>query len=99
MSDNIIYVATESFSTTLKDGTPVIVQKGLTRVRAGHELLKGREVFFKPLDIQYDVEQATAAPAEVRKAAPSPYTKPGPKPKGEVEDGPEPEPAEDQPEG
>jgi hypothetical protein len=94
-----IFVAKESFSTVLKDGTPVAIQANITRVREGHELLKGREVFFKPLDVQYDIEQATAAPAEVRKAAPSPYVKPGPKPKGEVDDGPEPEPAEDQPEG
>lgn len=84
MADNTIYVATESFSMTL-DGEPIIVQKGLTRVRAGHKLLKGREMFFKPLEVQYDVEQATAAPAEVRKA--SPYVK-----RAKEESEPEPEP-------
>lgn len=60
-----IFVATESFATVI-DGEPINVQKGITRVREGHPLMAGREGFFKELDVQYDVEQATAAPGELR---------------------------------
>jgi len=74
-----IYVAKESFS-ALVDGEQVIVSKGITRVRVGHPLLKGREQWFEPLTVQYDVkqptpkapvEQATAAPGEKRAGGPS----------------------------
>ncbi len=67
---NTIYVAKESFATTL-DGEEIVVRKGVTRVRAGHSLLRGREAFFEPLSIQYDTEKATAAPAEVRASRPA----------------------------
>lgn len=60
-----IFVARESFSTDL-DGVPVTVQKGATRVRAGHPLLQGREDLFEPITVHYDVEQATSAPGERR---------------------------------
>lgn len=63
-----IYVAIDSFTTDLPDGTPVFVYKDTTRVREGHALLKGREHLFKPIDVEYDVEQATAAPGEKRGA-------------------------------
>lgn len=38
------------------------------RVRAGHSLLREQGSFFEPVDttVQYDVEQATAAPGERR---------------------------------
>ena len=65
-----ILVATETFTTTL-DGAPVVVHKGQTRVRAGHPLVKGHEMWFKVLDVQYDTEQATSAPGEVRGAPPA----------------------------
>ena len=65
MGSTDIFVAKDSFSTTL-DGQPVVVQKGVTRVRAGHPLLKGREMFFEPLIVQYDIERATSAPGEKR---------------------------------
>lgn len=63
MSD--IYVATRSAVIHTKDGR-VQVRKGVTRVRAGHPLLEGREDMFKPIDVHFDVEQATAAPGETR---------------------------------
>jgi hypothetical protein len=70
-----ILVATETFTCTV-DGSPVTVHKGQTRVRAGHPILKGREMWFKVLDVQYDLEQATAAPGEVRGAPASPLPAP-----------------------
>jgi hypothetical protein len=90
VADGTIYVAKESF-TTILDGEAIVVQAGTTRVRAGHKLLKGRQMLFEPLLIHYDVEQATAAPAEVRKA--SPY-----KVRPEVKPEPAPEPAPEAPE-
>jgi len=68
MASSDIYVAKESFATEL-DGQSVIVQKGTTRVRAGHSLMKGRESMFELLTVQYDVEQATSKPGEQRGAA------------------------------
>lgn len=62
-----IYIATESFATEI-DGQPVSVVAGMTRVREGHPLLAGREHLFQPLEIHFEVEQATAAPGEKRKA-------------------------------
>lgn len=62
-----IFVAKESFTTEV-DGVPTIIRAGLDRVRAGHPLLEGREHLFEPLTVQYDVEQATAAPGERRVA-------------------------------
>lgn len=62
-----VFIASESFITTI-DGESVAVQKNITRVREGHPLMAGREAFFRELDVQYDVEQATAAPGEVRGA-------------------------------
>jgi hypothetical protein len=63
MSD--IFVATDTFQTVI-DGKRVIVRRGVTRVRKGHELLKGREHLFEPIGVHYDVEQATQAPGEKR---------------------------------
>lgn len=60
-----IFVAKQSFTTEL-DGAPISVFGGVTRVRAGHPLLKGREELFEPLKVHYDVEAATAAPGETR---------------------------------
>lgn len=67
MAKSDIYVANETFSAEV-DGTPVVVHKGQTRVRAGHPLLDGREALFDRVEdeVQYDVEQATAAPGERR---------------------------------
>lgn len=75
-----IYVATESFTVAL-DGVEHKIGAGKTRVREGHPLLKGREMYFKELDVQYDVERATKAPGEKRETA-SKSSKPD-KPKSE----------------
>lgn len=77
MSSDQIFVAKESFATNL-DGEPIVVNKGVTRVRAGHKLLKGREAFFEPLKVHYDVERATASPGEARVSRPAPDQPPKP---------------------
>jgi hypothetical protein len=62
-----VYVARDSGSAEV-NGEVLTFTKGVTRVRAGHPLLKGRESLFEPIDetVHYDVEQATAAPGEKR---------------------------------
>lgn len=65
-SGDRIFVAKENFTTELADGTPVVVRAGIDRVREGHELLQGREMFFEELTVQYDVEDATAEPGRTR---------------------------------
>lgn len=65
MADDV-FIATRSFATVL-DGKRVMVRKGVTRVRQGHQLLRENPERFKPLDVHYDVEQATKAPGERRK--------------------------------
>lgn len=61
-----IFVARSSFSATI-DGTDYTVHKDLTRVREGHPLLDGdRAQFFEVMVVDYDIEQATAAPGERR---------------------------------
>lgn len=62
-----IYVAQETGAVEL-DGSPVMIYKGVTRVRAGHSLLRDHPTMFAPIDlgVHYDVEQASAAPGEKR---------------------------------
>lgn len=62
-----IFVANSTFATEI-DGVQVIVHKGHTRVREGHELLARAGSCFDPVDLEvhYDVEQATKAPGEKR---------------------------------
>ena len=64
-----IYVAKESFHCQI-DGVDYAVRGGITRVRAGHALLKANPDYFEPVSsaVDYDVEQATAAPGEKRGA-------------------------------
>ena len=64
-SSSDIFVAKESFVCILY-GEPHTIHANVTRVRAGHPILEGRGHLFRPLDVQYDVEQATAAPGEKR---------------------------------
>jgi len=82
-----IYVAVVTGSVGLKDGTSVILQEGVTRVREGHPLLEGRESLFQELTVHYDVEDTRRAPQDepapeaAPKAAPEPVkaeTKPEP---------------------
>lgn len=56
-----LYVARESFSTE-HEGAPVAIVKGVTRVREGHPILKGREDFFELIEPHFEV----AAPGEPR---------------------------------
>jgi hypothetical protein len=63
-----IYVATESGSSEV-DGQPITFTRGVTRIRAGHPLLKAVPDYWKPVEenLTYEVEQATKAPGEKRK--------------------------------
>lgn len=49
-----------------KDGTECPYYAGRTRVRASHPLAKAIPGAFDPMDVQYDVEEATASPGERR---------------------------------
>lgn len=62
-----VYVATDSGSANV-DGHEIIFTKGVTRVRQGHPLLKGRSSLFAKVDdvVHYEWEAATAAPGEKR---------------------------------
>jgi hypothetical protein len=62
-----VYVAKETMVVEY-DGHPVTIIAGKTRIREGHKIMKGREVFFEPLtdEVDFEVETATAAPAEER---------------------------------
>ncbi len=64
-----VYVATENFLADV-DGVPQTFRRGVTRVREGHPILKGREHYFRLADesVHYEVEAATAAPGEKRGA-------------------------------
>lgn len=94
-----MYVANESFVCVV-DGQSYSVVGGVTRVRAGHPLLTGREHLFRVLRAHYEyevpaesprpVETATAGPGEVRDipAKPAPAKKaaaPKPAQKGKNE--------------
>ncbi len=60
-----IYVARSSGVVKI-DGKLHNYYGGTTRVRAGHPLLKAVPNGFEPLKLDYDVEQATAAPGTKR---------------------------------
>lgn len=48
------------------EGVDVVLKPDETRVREGHPILAGREHQFREIRVQYDMEQATAAPGEKR---------------------------------
>lgn len=90
-----ILVANET-GMIIVDGERYMIHKGVTRVRKGHPMIKGNEALFKPIDVHYDVEQATRAPGEKRgghrrapkkaaaaKTAPAAPAKPVEPPKGD----------------
>ncbi len=64
---NEVYIAKDSGSAEIK-GEVYVFHKDVTRVRAGHPLLKAVPDAFHPVTdrIHYDVEQATKAPGEKR---------------------------------
>lgn len=75
-----VYVCKESAAFEY-NGDMVVVNKGFTRVRAGHPILREHPELFEPITVHYDVEQATAAPGEKRAVsmpsfAPPPAQKP-----------------------
>ena len=61
MAGNIL-VARET-AVFVFEGARVVIHEGLTRVRAGHPILEGREHLFRPIDVHYDVEDTRARPA------------------------------------
>lgn len=70
--DRGVYVATATFMCEI-DGEQIRVDKGKTRVRAGHVLIDRYGGSFAPVEngVQYEVEQATAAPGERRGTPPA----------------------------
>jgi hypothetical protein len=60
-----MYVAIDTGVTDV-DGVPQQYFRGKTRVREGHVLLELAPQSFKPLDVHYDVENATADPGSSR---------------------------------
>lgn len=64
-----IFVATES-GTVDFGGQYYAFTRGVTRVREGHPLLKVLPDYFKPIDVHYEWETATAEPGEKRGAPP-----------------------------
>lgn len=59
-----IYVARVSGIIDLPKGGQAHIQAGITRVREGHPILKGRESIFREIDVHYDVEDARSAPQD-----------------------------------
>lgn len=62
-----IMVAKETYVTVV-DGQPFEVYKDRTRVDEAHPLVRGNPDAWAELTLTYEVEQATAAPAEKRPA-------------------------------
>lgn len=88
---NDIYVANTAGALNF-DGQEVVIQKGVTRVRAGHGLLKKYPQYFDPIKIHFDVEQASARPGEQRGAPAATVVATAPAPEPEPAAAPEPEP-------
>lgn len=42
------------------------ITKGITRARRGHPIVKAAPEWWRVLDVHYEIEQATAAPGELR---------------------------------
>lgn len=61
-----ILIAKASFIATLEDGREVGITKGVTRVRAGHELAEKYPEHFQSIDVHFDVEDATREPGKKR---------------------------------
>lgn len=60
-----IYVARSSGVVKI-DGKIYNYYGGTTRVRAGHPLLKAAPNSFKPMELDYDIEDASATPGTKR---------------------------------
>lgn len=72
-----VYVATKTAHLT-DGGTRVVVRKGVTRVRAGHPLLKNYPQLFKPVTegVRFEVETAKAEPVIPQQPAKKAAAKP-----------------------
>lgn len=70
MSDDTVYVATETFCVE-HEGRDVVIHKDQTRIRSGHPIVLANPDRFRAVDnsVHLDFEQATAAPGEKRGAA------------------------------
>jgi hypothetical protein len=88
MASRDIYIAKENAMINT-DTNPVRISKGVTRVRAGHELLDLYPDLFEPITVQYEVAEDTSSRtrdtgrADARKTAepdPKAEAKPDPKP-------------------
>jgi len=62
-----VYVANQTFVADV-DGVPQTFKRGVTLVREGHSVMKGREQYFdlRKDVVHWEVEAATAAPGEKR---------------------------------
>lgn len=60
-----IYTPKDSFIADI-DGFPTPLVRNRDYVREGHELLRRFPDMFEPMEVTYEVEQATAAPGEKR---------------------------------
>lgn len=75
MADGAILVATKNVLTDF-DGRRVILRRGVTTVREGHPLLKGRESLFEPLVPEFELGKSEAkAPAQPRQSQGRPGTR------------------------
>lgn len=52
------------------EGGQIMLTAGVTRVREGHPLLKGRESVFEEIRVEYDLEDARSAPQDEPKPEP-----------------------------
>jgi hypothetical protein len=65
-----IFVAKESGVLEMPDGSVIVFTRGVTRVREGHDILKGRENMFEEIGVHYDIEDARSAPQDEPKPQP-----------------------------
>lgn len=65
-----IYVAISSAVLDTEDGGRASITAGVTRVREGHPILRGRESMFKEIDVHFDIEDARSAPQDAPKPEP-----------------------------
>jgi hypothetical protein len=63
--DDDIMIAVDS-GVIVVDGRECQINRGHTRARRGHEIVKAAPNLWKQIDVHYEVEQATAAPGEKR---------------------------------
>jgi hypothetical protein len=64
-TDRNVFTPKETFTIDI-DGVPTTLRHNKSFVRAGHPLLDEYPQLFEPVAVQFDVEQATAAPGERR---------------------------------